>query len=80
MKCAIMTHKTTKAIQQVYVKKRYLLKAYKVNLRKAALSAFFHERVFLAALSSFELKHKILDSERSELTSQLADEMNNRDS
>ena len=43
-----------------------ILKAYKVNLRKAALSAFFHERVFLAALSNSELEHKILSSERSE--------------
>ena len=40
-----------------------ILKAYKVNLRKAALSAFFHERVFLTASSNSELEHKILDSE-----------------
>ncbi len=40
-----------------------ILKAYKINLRKAALSAFFHEQVFLAASSNFKLEHKILDSE-----------------
>jgi len=50
----------------VSVCQKEILEAYKVNLKKAALSAFFHEQVFLAASSSFELEHKILDSERSE--------------
>jgi len=50
----------------VSVCQKEILKAYKVNLRKAALSAFFHGQVFLTASSNFELKHKILDSERSE--------------
>jgi len=50
----------------VSVCQKEILKAYKIDLRKAALSAFFHEQVFLTALSGFELEHKILDSERSE--------------
>jgi len=50
----------------VSVCQKEILKAYKIDLRKAALSAFFHEQVFLTALSGFKLEHKILGSERSE--------------
>jgi len=58
----------------VSVCQKEILEAYKINLKKAALSAFFHEQVFLTASSDFKLEHKVLDSERSESIFQLVND------